>query len=248
MLLDRHIVSKCLLDKECVAIVELLNPFQLDAGVVSGAEAIVHATNMLHDIIDHETHVEVDLDLQNAYGRCLRQTTIDSVVDKLSGMARFVVVYTQASRLFYEDHVFSLTSGVDQAGPLAGLLFSLTLHAFLLKVHNIIPDLQLNAWYLDDGKIVGTLNDMSQIVQMFVDDRLEHDLHVQLHKLLITSDADAINLRCLFPVSIKFKTFDDGQKTLDCPISPNLYVQDFIKVKIDNIQSILNRIPYINDP
>ncbi len=35
---------------------------------------------------------------------------------------------------------------------------------------------------------------------------------------------------------------------LGCPISPDLYVQDFIKAKIDNIQSILDRIPYINDP
>jgi hypothetical protein len=57
-------------------------------------------------------------------------------------MARFVVtIYTQAGRLYYEDHVFSLTSGVDQGDPLASILFSLTLHAFLLKVHNIIPDL-----------------------------------------------------------------------------------------------------------
>jgi hypothetical protein len=64
------------------------------------------------------------------------------VVDKLPGMAQFVVsIYTQASHLYYEDHMFSLTSGVDQSDPLAGLLFSLTLHAFLLKVHNIIPDL-----------------------------------------------------------------------------------------------------------
>jgi hypothetical protein len=64
-------------------------------------------------------------------------------------------------RLYYEDHVFSLASGVDQGDSLAGLLFLLTLHAFLLKVHNIIPDLQLNAWYLDDGKVVGTLHDTS---------------------------------------------------------------------------------------
>jgi hypothetical protein len=33
----------------------------------------------------------------------------------------------------------------------------------------------------------------------------------------------------------KFKTFDDGQKTLGCPIGPDLYVQDFIKAKIDNV-------------
>jgi hypothetical protein len=95
----------------------------------------------------------------------LRQTAIDLVVDKLPSMARFVTaVCTQAGRLYYEDHVFLLTSGIDQGDLLAGLLFSLTLHAFLLKVHNIIPDLQLNAWYLDDGKIIDTLNDMSQTV------------------------------------------------------------------------------------
>jgi hypothetical protein len=66
--------------------------------------------------------------------------------------------------------VFSLTSDVDQGDLLAGLLFSLTLHAFLLKVHNIIPDLQLNAWYLNNGKIVSTLNDTSHAIQMFVND------------------------------------------------------------------------------
>ncbi len=42
--------------------------------------------------------------------------------------------------------------------------------------------------------------------------------------------------------------FNDGQKTLGCPIGPNLYVQDFIKAKIENIQSIFDRISYINDP
>jgi hypothetical protein len=106
--------------------------------------------------------------------------------------------------------VLSLTSGVDQGGSLAGLLFSLTVQAFLLKVGNIIFDLHLNAWYLDDGKIVGTLNDMRRAVQMFVDDRPEHGLHLELHKSSITNDANAIVLRCLFPASIKFKMFDDG--------------------------------------
>ncbi|CAM6022396.1 unnamed protein product [Sphagnum balticum] len=126
-------------------------------------------------------------------------------------MVRFVaVVYTQAGRLYYEDHVFSLTSGVGQGDPLASFLFSLTLHAFLLKVHNIIPDLQLNAWYFDDGKIVDTLNDTSRAIHMFVDDGPEHSLHMQLHKSSITNDADAIDLRCMFPTSIKFKTFNDS--------------------------------------
>ncbi|CAK9876200.1 unnamed protein product [Sphagnum jensenii] len=82
---------------------------------------------------------------------------------------------------------------------------------------------------------------------MFIKDGPEHGLHLQLHKSSITSDVDVINMRCLFLASIKFKTFDDGEKTLGCPIGLDLYVQDLIKVKINNIQSILDRISYIND-
>ncbi len=83
---------------------------------------------------------------------------------------------------------------------------------------------------------------------MFVDDGPKHGLHLQLHKSSIISDADAIISQSLFPASIKFKTFNDDQKTLGCPIGPDLYVQNFFKAKIDNIQSIVDHIPYINDP
>jgi hypothetical protein len=83
---------------------------------------------------------------------------------------------------------------------------------------------------------------------MFVYDEPERGLHLQLHKSSITSDVDAIILRCLFLASIKFKVYDDYQKTFGCPIGPDLYVQDFVKAKIDNIQLILDRIMYINDP
>jgi hypothetical protein len=59
MLLDQRIVGKCLLDKECDTVVELLNPFQLGADVAGKAKAIVHATNMLSDTINYDMHVEV---------------------------------------------------------------------------------------------------------------------------------------------------------------------------------------------
>ncbi len=115
-------------------------------------------------------------------------------------------------------------------------------------MHNIIPDLKVNTWYLDDDNFVGSFNDTSRAVQMFVNDEPEYGLHLQLHKSSITSNADMIDLWCLFPTSIKFKTFNDNQKTFGCPIGPDLYVQDFINAKIDNNQSILDRIPNINDP
>jgi hypothetical protein len=51
------------LDKDFAAIAKLLDPFQLNASVAGRAEAIVHATNMLRDTIDRETHAKVDLDL-----------------------------------------------------------------------------------------------------------------------------------------------------------------------------------------
>jgi hypothetical protein len=72
MLLVWRIINKCLLDKECVVIANLLDPFQLGVGVAGRAEAIVHAIIMLRGTINREMHAEVDLDLQNTYRRCLR--------------------------------------------------------------------------------------------------------------------------------------------------------------------------------
>ena len=43
--------------------------------------------------------------------------------------------------------------GVQQGDPLGPLGFALTLH---LIVECIVPGLALNAWYLDDGMLVGT--------------------------------------------------------------------------------------------
>jgi hypothetical protein len=58
MRMDRRIVGKCLLHKECAAIAKLLILFWFGTNVAGGVEAIVHATNMLWDTIDRETHAK----------------------------------------------------------------------------------------------------------------------------------------------------------------------------------------------
>jgi hypothetical protein len=54
----------------------------------------------------------------------LCQTAINSIVDKLPGMAQFVIaIYTRACRVYYEDHLFSLTSGVNQGDSFVSSCF-----------------------------------------------------------------------------------------------------------------------------
>jgi hypothetical protein len=77
---------------------------------------------------------------------------------------------------------------------------------------------------------------------MFIDDGPEHGLHLQLHKLLITNNAGSIDLRCLFPTLIKFKTFNDGQKTLGCDALPSSLC-DPKRVKRVGFAEIKNFVP-----
>ena len=52
------------------------------------------------------------------------------------------------------------SSGFQQGDPLAALLFALVLHPVVLAINDEVPSLKLNAWYLDDGTLVGELEEL----------------------------------------------------------------------------------------
>ena len=59
-------------------------------------------------------------------------------------------------------------SGSQQGGPLAALLFALVLMAVLNLIKEEVPDLDVNAWYLDDGDLVGTKEQLQQAVDILL--------------------------------------------------------------------------------
>ena len=51
--------------------------------------------------------------------------------------------------------------GVQQGDPLGPLGFALVLHPIIEKIRESVPGLLINVWYLDDGTLCGTQQDLA---------------------------------------------------------------------------------------
>ncbi|XP_026390360.1 uncharacterized protein LOC113285825 [Papaver somniferum] len=69
------------------------------------------------------------------------------------------------AKLYYDQYVLSSALGVQQGDPLRPLLFSLTLHP-LVKTIASNCKLDLHAWYLDDGTIIGDTLEVSKALNI----------------------------------------------------------------------------------
>ena len=78
------------------------------------------------------------------------------------------LVLLPKSFLKFGEFVLESATGVHQGDPLAGLLFCLVLMSVVDAIEEEVPTLTLNAWYLDDGHIIGTKVELAQVVDIIV--------------------------------------------------------------------------------
>jgi hypothetical protein len=73
------------------------------------------------------------------------------------GLSAFIKwSYGSHSPLFFGTYELVSQTGVHQGDPLGPLLFALGLHSLVLRLALEVPDLILQAWYLDDGLLAGS--------------------------------------------------------------------------------------------
>ncbi len=60
--------------------------------------------------------------------------------------------------------------GVKQGDPLGPLSFALALYPIVERIKREVPDLQINAWYLDDGTLVGTADELNAALKNVEED------------------------------------------------------------------------------
>ena len=78
--------------------------------------------------------------------------------------------------------------GVQQGDPLGPLGFALTLHPIVERIKaEVRYTLALNAWYLDDGTLIGSPKDLSAALQIVETDGPSVGLHLQRGKSILFS-------------------------------------------------------------
>jgi len=103
------------------------------------------------------------LDFKNAFNSISREAMFNEIRARvLSSSDWLECCYGVQLILYLGVEVIRSCRGVQQGDPLAPLGFALTLHLVVAKVLN----LQINAWYLDDGTLCGSSSELTMTLKI----------------------------------------------------------------------------------
>ena len=120
------------------------------------------------------------IDFCNAFNSIKRSEIMKAVASSMPSIAAFTnSCYSQHSQLFYDQFVVSSESGIQQGDPLGPLFFSLTLWPIKEKIQETSPELQQHSWYLDDGVLVGSEDDLIRSWDLLCQLGPDRGLHVR---------------------------------------------------------------------
>ena len=88
---------------------------------------------------------------------------------------------------------FSILSsrGVQQGDPLGPLGFALALQPIVHRIEREVPGLLVNTWYLDDGTLCGSLEDLAAALSIIESEGPPRGLLLNRSKSLIASPANS---------------------------------------------------------
>ena len=128
---------------------------QLGYRVPLGAEAAVHtACIFLHSL--QPGQLIMKFDFRNAFNSLRRDKMVTAVEELVLELLPLVLsAYGSPSSLFFGEVVIQSSKGVQQGDPLGPLLFCLTTHNMVQQLRS-----ELNLFYLDDGTLGGSLDEV----------------------------------------------------------------------------------------
>ena len=119
-------------------------------------------------------------------------------------------------------------------GPLG---FSLTLHLIVERIKAEVPSLALNAWYLDDGTLVGPPEGLSAALDIIERDGPPLGLHLNRAKSLLFVPSQCDSSQSSLPPDIPVTS--GGFCLLGCPIGPPSYCEEIVQARITRIWECL---------
>ena len=221
----------------------------MGVGVPGGCEAIIHAVSAIF----HDPHTATNkkwilqVDMRNAFNLVDRETIFKEVREHLPEIAKWVEYsYGCQPPLHFGTGTILSCMGVHQGDPLGSLLFALALQPLLKLIKDSVPDLVLNVWYLDDGNIIGTPDQLKRVIDILVKEGPPCGLHLRPEKSSVwcgdpSKPAD--------PLSKGVPSADPlGIELLGAPVGTPSFASDIIMERISSIREIvLSKLPLLED-
>ena len=243
------IIAKCISWAVQSDASRVLTPTQVGVGVPFGCEAIVHAVARVQE--DAGTPPEgrwtLLLDFSNAFNRVDRGNMFQEVRDRIPTMAAWMeMCYGAQSFLHLGCHTILSCCGVQQGdGPLGPLGFALALHPIVEKIHEQVPGLLINAWYLDDGTLCVSATDLHAALTIIEEDGPTRGLHLNRSKSLLHIPTGAPSDTNTLPADIPIVR--GGFDLLGSPIGPSSYCEGTVLNRVKKVQEVLARLPDLQD-
>ena len=142
--------------------------------------------------------------------------------------------YSCQPLLLGEDSIHSCC-GVQQGDPLGPLGFALSLHPLVEHIKAEVPGLALNAWYLDDGTLVGSPEDLAAALHIVERDGPSLCLHLNHSKPLLFIPEEVVASNSPLPSDIPITP--RGFCLLECrPIGPPGYCEEVFTDRIAKVR------------
>ena len=244
----RRLVSKCLSSVAAPLVSTILPPHQVGVGTPGGAEAIVHSLQLLraNPLISDSDKWVLLVDFRNAFNNIDRALMFEELRSHIPGISPWMEwCYGSQPHLIHGDYTIHSCAGVQQGDPLGPLGFSMALHPIVQRIVNEVPGLSLNAWYLDDGTLCGSLSNLKLALDIIEEDGPARGLLLNRNKSLLFAPPGDAPLFSEFPSDIPVARA--GVSLLGSPVGSDDFCVTVVKGRLDTVRALLDRLPDIED-
>ena len=151
--------------------------------------------------------------------------------------------YGSQPELFLGESTSLSYTGVQRGDPLGPLHvgFALTLHPIIMHIKEEVPDLKVNARYLDDSTLCGLPNDLVRALEIIEEMGAQRGLTLNQSKPLLHILPDMSE-------NTLHKNFRSiGFTLLGFPTGPPDYYNDILTTGIQKVKDVLSKLPYLKD-
>ena len=243
----RRLTSKCAARAVLSNALQLLSPLQVGVGLPGGCDTILHSVTSIQGdtSISSDHKLTLLVDFSNAFNSIDRATMFHEMRSRLPSLSSWMECsYGSQPTLLLDNFSILSCCGVQQGDPLGPLGFALVLHPVIEKIKESVPSLLINVWYLDDGTLCGTENELATALSIIESEGPPRELLLNRSKSLIYTPA---NTPISHPLLRDIPTTSNGFILLGSPIGPSTFCEESVSKRIRKVKDTVARLHDLQD-